>query len=188
MPLKRQAVLGLAFLLLTAAVIHAQKPGETKPAESAHPGGSAQGAGGGQAHSGPNPIEELMKSIKGREQEPAEKVFKNVQLLKQVPAGQLIEIMRTGFSRSLGVRCSYCHVMGQWDKDEKDEKQAAREMMKMTQAINNQYLAGMKGLMSEHPQVTCATCHRGQEKPATTMEGTPEGHGPTPAPAKPGGR
>jgi len=194
MPLKRQAVLGLAFALLTAAVIHAQKPGETKPAEpapaaghAAHPGGSGQGAG--EAPSGPNPIEELVKSIKGREQEPAEKVFKNVQLLKQVPAGQLIDIMRLGFSRSLGVRCSYCHVMGQWDKDDKDDKRVAREMMKMTQTINTQYLANMKGLMSEHPQVTCATCHRGQEKPATSMEGTPEGHEPKPAaPAKPGGR
>jgi hypothetical protein len=190
MPLQRQAVLGLAVLLLTAAVIHAQKPGETKPAEPAAAAGHdmAHPSGAGQAPSGPNPVEELMKSIKGHEQEPADKVFKNVQLLKQVTAGQLIEIMRTGFSRSLGVRCGYCHTMGQWDKDDKDDKQAAREMMKMTQAINTQYLANMKNLMSEHPQVTCATCHRGQEKPATTMEGTPEGHAPKPAPAKPDGR
>ena len=85
--------------------------------------------------------------------------------------------MKTGFSRSLGVRCSYCHVIGEWAKDDKPEKDVAREMLRMTASINRDFLPNIKNLKSEHPQVTCATCHRGQEKPATSMEGAPhEGH------------
>jgi hypothetical protein len=187
MPRKHPAVLGMALVLLTSAAIHAQtppgegKPGEMNPAAPEHP--ALQRSGSPQA----NPIEELEKSIAGREKEPSGTVFKNVQILKQVPAGQLLDIMRMGFSRSLGVRCSKCHIMGQWEKDDKDDKQVARDMMKMTSTINNDLLKNIKNLMSDKPEVTCATCHRGQEKPATTMEGAPGGPRPTP-PAKPSGR
>jgi len=181
MPRQYPAVLALASALLAAAVVHAQTPpAESKPAPPAmQRSGSPQG--------GPNPVEELMKSIAGREKEPAETVFKNVQILKGVPAGQLVDIMRLGFSRSLGVRCNYCHVMGQWEKDDKSDKQAARDMMRMTNTINTQLLPNIKNLMSDKPQVTCATCHRGHEKPATSMDEAGEAHGEKPAPpAKPG--
>jgi len=172
----RPAVLAVAAALLAAAVTRAQTPpAETRPAPPA-----MQRSGSPQ--NGPNPVEELIKSIQGREKEPSGTVFKNVQLLKDVPAGQLIEIMRTGFSRSLGVRCNFCHVMGQWEKDDKSDKQVTREMMRMTNTINTQLLANIKGLMSDKPQVTCATCHRGQEKPATSMEPAAGDHGEHPAP------
>lgn len=177
------AVLAVAFgsALLTAAVIGAQTP------PSAPPSGAPAMQRSGAPQGGPNPIEELIKSIQGREKEPAGTVFKNVQLLKDVPAGQLIEIMRTGFSRSLGVRCNTCHVIGQWEKDDKTEKQVTRDMMRMTNTINSQLLPGIKGLPSDKPQVTCATCHRGQEKPATSMDQAAGEHGQKPAPpAHPG--
>lgn len=180
MPRKHPAVLALASTLFAAAAIGAQTPpAETKPA--APP--AMQRSGSPQ---GPNPVEELMKSIAGKEKEPSEVVFKNIQILKGVPAGQLVDIMRLGFSRSLGVRCNFCHIMGQWEKDDKSDKQVTREMLRMTNTINTQLLPNIKGLMSDKPQVTCATCHRGQEKPATIMDQA-EGHGEKPAaPAHPG--
>ncbi len=171
MPWKPRAVVGSVLALLTAAVIHAQmQPGSVPP--------SAPPAGGGHS----NPAEELERSIAGREKEPAGTVFKNVQILKQVPAGQLLDVMRGGFSRSLGVRCAHCHVIGEWDKDDKDEKRIAREMLKMTAAINKDQLKSIKGLHND-AHVTCATCHRGQTSPATSMEGDGEGR---PAASKPG--
>lgn len=185
MPRKHPAVLGMTLVLLAATVVYAQeppadeKPAEAKPsAEAAHPAM--------QRSAGANPVADLEASIKGHENEPAGKVFKNVQILKEVPAGQLLDIMRTGFSRALGARCSTCHVMGQWEKDDKSDKQVARDMMRMTSTINNDLLKNIKNLMSDKPEVTCATCHRGSETPATKMEGAGDAH--HPAPAKPGSR
>ncbi len=179
------AVLGLAFALLATAVIHAQTPpGEGKPSGEPSMEKPAAEHPAMQRSAGGNPVEALEKSIAGREKEPAGTVFKNVQILKTVPAGQLIEIMKSGFSRSLGVRCSYCHVMGEWAKDDKSDKQVARDMLKMTATINNDLLKNIKNLMSDKPEVTCATCHRGKEMPATSMDGASESH----EEAKPSGR
>src|SRR5947209_10772877 len=40
---------------------------------------------------------------------PVEQVYKNIQVLKGLPAPQLQSTM-AGFSQSLGVNCTYCHV------------------------------------------------------------------------------
>lgn len=189
MPLKLKAVLGLPLVVLVAAVIHAQTPpSEEAPAPPAPAPPAAPGeAAPGRSAAG-NPIAELEKAIAGHEKEPSGTFFKNVQILKQVPAGQLLDVMRMGFSRSLGVRCSHCHVMGQWDKDDKTEKQTTRAMLKMTATINNDLLKNIKGI-HESALVTCTTCHRGQSTPATVMEGQGDHGRPQPRPgANPPGR
>ncbi len=114
-------------------------------------------------------IAELAKQISGKEDKPAGEVFKNVQMLKAVPAGRLLKIMELGYSKSLGVNCAHCHVVDQWDKDDKPTKQITREMIKMAAAINNDYLKNIKNLKSPNPIVNCTTCHRGQTKPALNM-------------------
>lgn len=114
-------------------------------------------------------LAELRTSIAGKENEPAEKVFKNIQLLKGVPAGRLLRVMELGYARSLGVTCTHCHVPGAWEKDDKPTKQIAREMAAMVSAINNQYLKQIKNLKSDNPVVNCTTCHRGQTKPALNL-------------------
>ncbi|HWN08689.1 MAG TPA: c-type cytochrome [Pyrinomonadaceae bacterium] len=119
-------------------------------------------------------LAELRKSIAGKENEPAEKVFKNIQLLKGLPAGRLLRIMEMGYSRSLGVTCTHCHVPGEWEKDEKPTKQIARDMAAMVAAINNQHLKQIKNLKSESPVVNCTTCHRGQIKPALNLPEVPK--------------
>lgn len=114
-------------------------------------------------------IAELTKQIAGKENLPAEQVFKNIQVLKGIPAGRLLRIMELGYSRSLGVNCTHCHVVDQWDKDDKPTKPIAREMSKMVQTINNDLLKPIKNLKGPNPIVNCTTCHRGQIKPALNL-------------------
>ncbi|HXO22673.1 MAG TPA: c-type cytochrome [Thermoanaerobaculia bacterium] len=179
MPWKVRAVLGVVLALLTAAVIGAQmKPGSgqapsEQPAPAAgQPSTTAPGAPAVAAAEPPpknGAIEELQKQIAGHEKEPAGKVFKNVQILKDVPAENLLKIMQFGFSPALGVKCGFCHEPRQWEKDDKKEKKVTREMMKMTTAINADYIKKMKDLPSDDPSVNCTTCHRGQKSPVLRM-------------------
>jgi Photosynthetic reaction centre cytochrome C subunit len=114
-------------------------------------------------------LAELRKRIAGQENKPAEEVFKNIQILKGMPAERLLKVMELGYSRSLGVNCTHCHVVDQWEKEDKATKQVARDMILMTRAINTDYLKKIKNLKSENPAVNCTTCHRGQTKPALNL-------------------
>jgi len=114
-------------------------------------------------------LQELTKRIAGQENKPAEEVFKNIQLLKGVPAGRLLRVMEIGYSKSLGVNCAHCHVLDQWEKDDKPAKQITREMAAMVRTINGDLLKKIKNLKSETPTVNCTTCHRGQVKPALNL-------------------
>jgi len=137
-------------------------------------------AGGNQNAAAPTPqmgipfdqaqaLAALRKSIAGKENEPAEKVFKNIQLLKGMPAARLLRVMELGYSKSLGVTCTHCHVPGEWEKEDKPTKQVARDMAGMAATINNQLLKQIKNLKSENPGINCTTCHRGQTKPALNL-------------------
>ncbi len=87
----------------------------------------------------------------------AEEQFKNIQVLKGIPAEQVIPTMQF-IAASLGVGCEYCHVHNAFDKDEKKPKQTARKMMDMMFAINKDDFEG-------HRAVTCNSCHRGYAIP-----------------------
>jgi hypothetical protein len=114
-------------------------------------------------------LAKLREQIKGKETEPAEKVFKNIQILKGVPAGRLLAIMEMGYARSLGVNCTHCHVPEKWEAEDKPQKQIAREMWAMMGKINTELLKNIKNLKSESPTINCTTCHRGQVKPALNL-------------------
>lgn len=83
--------------------------------------------------------------------------FKNIQVLKDIPADQLIPGMQF-ITASLGVECEFCHVQGAFEKDDKKPKQTARKMMEMMFVINEDNFEG-------HREVTCYTCHRGRAEP-----------------------
>jgi photosynthetic reaction center cytochrome c subunit len=87
----------------------------------------------------------------------ANQAFKNIQLLKGIPAEQLIPTMQF-ISASLGVECEYCHVEGAFEKDDKKPKQTARKMMEMMFAVN-------KDSFQDRRAVTCYSCHRGTTRP-----------------------
>jgi photosynthetic reaction center cytochrome c subunit len=90
----------------------------------------------------------------------AEEQFKNIQVLKGIPAEQLIPTMQF-VAASLGVECEHCHVEHANDKDDKKAKLTARKMMTMMMAINKENFEG-------HREVTCYSCHRGALKPVAT--------------------
>lgn len=90
----------------------------------------------------------------------AEEQFKNIQVLKGIPADQLIPAMQF-ITASLGVECEFCHVQGAFEKDDKKPKQTARKMMEMMFAINKDNFEG-------HREVTCYSCHRGSVDPVGT--------------------
>jgi Photosynthetic reaction centre cytochrome C subunit len=114
-------------------------------------------------------LAEIRKSIEGKEDQPAVDVFMNIKQYKGVTAERLLRIMEFGFSRSLGVNCTHCHVPGEWESDDKGAKDTARAMSAMVSAINNDYLKSIPTLNSANPSVNCTTCHRGQKRPALEM-------------------
>jgi hypothetical protein len=102
--------------------------------------------------------------------------FENLKVLpRDIPRDSLIQIMR-GFSMSLGVRCQYCHVQRQgadgrevtdFKSDDKEPKEKARFMMRMTRDLNTQVLPQVPHRHDPPVGVGCVTCHRGLPIPTT---------------------
>jgi hypothetical protein len=94
--------------------------------------------------------------------EPAENVFKNIQVLKGIPADEFMDTMGM-FASSLVYDCTGCHVQEILSDRAAfavatPRIQRARQMVVMVNAINKTYFAGQ-------PRVTCFTCHRGDGAP-----------------------
>jgi len=107
---------------------------------------------GGQAESAQKPLM-------------AEQYFKNVQVLRGISVKEFMDTMGF-FAASLGENCTFCHVeesSGDWSKyaDDNANKQTARKMILMMNAINKTYFGGRRML-------TCYSCHRGGETPRVT--------------------
>ena len=93
------------------------------------------------------------------ESKTVEQVYKNIVQLKGTPAEQLMPAMQV-ISSSLGVECSFCHVAGKPELDDKPAKKTAREMMAMVASINTGSFGGRQ-------QVSCYSCHHGVANPAS---------------------
>ena len=84
-----------------------------------------------------------------------------------------------GFTRALGVKCDHCHIVGDFAKDDKPEKDVARGMLRMVMNLRenaDKFLPGGR-------QVSCWTCHRGSTKievPAPPASPAPPGQGTRP--------
>jgi hypothetical protein len=114
-------------------------------------------------------IAEVLKSVEGRENEPAGKVFKNVLLFKDMPVKDFLKKMDEDYGRALGAVCTGCHVAKEWDKDDKKNKTITRDMEKMTRIINETYLAKQPDIDEDYPKATCVMCHRGTAHMPNTM-------------------
>src|SRR5256712_5514315 len=95
----------------------------------------------------------------------AEQYFKNVQVLRGISVKEFMDTMGF-FAASLGENCTFCHVeesSGDCSKyaDDNANKQTARKMILMMNAINKTYFGGRRML-------TCYFCHRGGETPPGT--------------------
>ena len=104
----------------------------------------------------------------------------NLKILpKDISVQELHKIMRE-YSMSLGVHCDFCHVKKEemvnghpkmdFAADDKPEKNTAREMMRMTAAINEKYIGKMTIDGHAMEQVTCVTCHHGQTTPIANVD------------------
>ena len=114
-------------------------------------------------------VAEVRRSIAGKETLPASQVFRNVKTMGELPAGRLLAVMNVGYGKSLGVSCTHCHVAGEWDREDKPQKQVARDMSAMAARINNELLKPIANLKGPNAVVNCTTCHRGQVKPALNL-------------------
>ena len=79
--------------------------------------------------------------------------------LKLLTPDELMPAMRS-FTVALGVKCDFCHVKGDFASDENPHKDVARHMIELARDVNAKFPDGKR-------HVTCYTCHRGAEEPAT---------------------
>ncbi len=134
-------VLALAIFKLPQAAARQSQPTATQSRQSPQ----AQAARGPEGATG------------GAKEKTAAEVFKNIQVLKDVPASQWRDTMQV-VAMSLGVGCDFCHNTQDLASDEKDQKKTARKMMVMMLDINKTSFAG-------HPAISCYSCHQGFQKP-----------------------
>ncbi|HEX8943101.1 MAG TPA: photosynthetic reaction center cytochrome c subunit family protein [Gemmatimonadaceae bacterium] len=128
-----------------------------------------------------NYVAQVMHKIAGRENEPAEQVFENVQVLKGITAAELVRKMDKDYGEALSWNCTNCHrfaPQGNFASDTSNDKRRARFMQQMQNDINLVTLP--KLYPKDTPKITCATCHRGYNEP-------PEGQYLLPERGKPGG-
>jgi hypothetical protein len=107
-----------------------------------------------------------------------------LQVLQALPEAQLFSLMNV-VAYSLGVHCDYCHVQVKpdlsqtpsnvggwvWDRDDKPQKQIARDMMRMVIGLN-------AGQFGGDARITCYTCHRGGTQPLRLPTLPPPPRGP----------
>ena len=115
--------------------------------------------------------------------------FKNLQVLPKNISEDSLDKVMDGFKAALGVRCNFCHVRNdskdQWDfaSDEKNEKNIARQMMRMTMDINAKYFNFENSTRADTITVVkCQTCHRGEPHPEEFEINNNEGHDRPPGP------
>ncbi len=106
--------------------------------------------------------------IKGKEKITADSVYKNLRNIGGFDA-DILPVVMDKWSIALGVSCGHCHIEGEWEKDDKQEKWVARKMADLSSNINDQ-LAKIEGIKSEKPVINCATCHQGNLKPPRSVK------------------
>jgi tetratricopeptide (TPR) repeat protein len=102
---------------------------------------------------------------------------KNLQVLPKDWSGKRLQPVMIGFTRALGVRCSYCHKgeegkpLSTFDfaSDENPNKDRAREMYRMLGDIND-HLKKLQPSGDQRVNMWCHTCHHGQPRPMTLEE------------------
>src|SRR5438445_12245745 len=121
-----RAVAGAGAFLFVLSCTRA--PAAPTPAPAPGPTSSAQPAGPtqpGVAVRRPPPsrdslaklraiyVAQITQKIAGRESQPAEQVFENVQVLKGITAAELVRKMDKDYAEPLGWNCTNCHRFAQ---------------------------------------------------------------------------
>ena len=112
----------------------------------------------------------LLVSVSLLAQQPADRgavpapAPKNLKLL--APNSDIRFIMRN-FADALGVKCTYCHVEGDFASDTNPKKEMARKMIAMVRLIDTSFPSSAGAFPEGYHEVDCITCHRGSVKPET---------------------
>ena len=101
----------------------------------------------------------------------------NLQVLPADWPGRRLSPVMRGFTRALGVRCSYCHVgeegepLSTYDfpSDDNPNKVRAREMLRLLGSVN-EHLQNIQPSGDQPVNMWCHTCHRGRPRPMTLEE------------------
>jgi len=101
----------------------------------------------------------------------------NLQVLPKDWPGTRLRPVMAGFSRALGVRCSYCHkgeegkpfTTYDFASDENPNKNRAREMLRMLNDIDD-HLKKIEPSGDRRVNMWCHTCHHGRPRPMTLPE------------------
>ena len=89
---------------------------------------------------------------------------KNLQVLsKDISKDELKKTM-DGFAEQLGVKCTFCHIVDQYEKDERPHKADARRMIKLVMDMKAKK-ADYFGPRVKDAVITCSLCHRGKAEP-----------------------
>jgi hypothetical protein len=102
------------------------------------------------------------RSAGGDQDQVAESVYRNIQVLRGIPADQFLETMGM-MAASTGLNCTHCHGgydydVGTYASDDIDLKLTARRMIVIMNTINQSFFGGRQ-------VVTCWTCHQGTQTP-----------------------
>lgn len=108
---------------------------------------------------------------------------KNLKVLPKGFGGKKLQPIMIGFTRSLGVRCSYCHVgeegkpLSTYDfaSDANPNKERARQMYRMLGDINDD-LKKIQPSGDQRVNMWCHTCHQGRPRPMTLDEDLSEAY------------
>ena len=89
---------------------------------------------------------------------------KNLQVLDKGITQEQLKSTMEGFTDQLGVKCTHCHILDQYEKDDLEHKREARKMILLVQHMRaNKAKYFKEGVKDE--LITCGTCHRGKDEP-----------------------
>jgi tetratricopeptide (TPR) repeat protein len=117
----------------------------------------------------------ILVALRGQSSAQPPDKFENLQFFpKDIPRDALIQRMRE-FSFALGVRCQYCHEGGDgisfdgviFKSDAKPAKRKAREMLRLTETLNDTLLPKIPDRRTPPVRMDCVICHRGLPVPKT---------------------
>ena len=90
--------------------------------------------------------------------------FKNLKVLDPKIEESELKLLMKSYAKSLGVKCTFCHVRDSFHKDDKEHKLIARKMIAMTAGIR----ADLKKIFPKKDvseKFNCAVCHAGSADP-----------------------
>lgn len=105
--------------------------------------------------------------------------WENLKVLPQDISKDSLDALMKGYNKSLGVKCTHCHIPKEDDptkldfaSDSKMGKNITRGMIQMTNELNENYFKPYYPDPKPHTvtDVSCVMCHRGTAKPKEYLE------------------